>query len=205
MIITKISPQKRNKNRFSVFVDDIFSFSLDQIDLAKVDLHENDTISKSEIDSFKNLYEYSSAKNKALRYLTSRMRTMSEIRNKLQMLGFSSSTIDKVVTDLIELGYINDEEYIDAFINDTLKIKPKGKRLIELTLREKGIDYGLITQKLNSIGNNDEENLARKLLDKKFKNTDLADKKTLNKIYLFLMRKGFNSDLIAKILHSYTD
>jgi len=203
MIITKIVLQKNNKDRYSIYIDHIFSFSLDAIDLLKLKLKENDKISDKEISNYKSLYEYTSAKNKALWFLTSRMRTSKEIINKLNHLGFSDETIEKLINYLIDLKYIDDGAYADAYISEILKFKPQGKKLIMANLKAKGIDDELISQKLSDINNETEEELAKKLLEKRYKNINNLDKKEINKAYLFLARKGFSTDQIMKILREF--
>lgn len=74
----------------------------------------------------------------ACRKLASRMRTEKEIRIHLKKLEFDDDTIDKAVSNLTELGYIDDEKYCAEYFKYA-KTKGKADARIVRELVEKGI------------------------------------------------------------------
>lgn len=198
MIITKISQQKSNKKRFSIYVDDKYSFSMDELDLLRLGLKENNDISKDDLTQYKDYYEYKSAKSTAIKYLCRKMRSAHEINDKLKLKGYSNDIITRVIDELAELKYIDDEALSQFFINDTSKFNPCGKRLLKAKLAQKGINKNIIDEKLSGIGEDGEIALAKKLINKKFKDIFGFDRKETYKVYQFLLRKGFDYDVIDK-------
>ena len=67
--------------------------------------------------------EYLKARTRAIKYIMYKFRTSSEVYNKLIELEFSENIAAKVINDLIQLEYINDEEYVRKFIESNKKTK----------------------------------------------------------------------------------
>lgn len=199
MKITSIAQQKYHKNMYSVFVDNNYSFSLEDIDLIKIGLQEGQEITKDDIEHYKNTYEYSRAKEKALKYISYRRRTYSEVEKKLKDLGYDDTLINKVLEHLVNLYFIDDSEYTKAFITEKVKLNPCGKKLISHELKNKGINSDIIIKELEE-SNLDEYNLAYNLVLKKIKSNLNIDKKQAHKIYAMLLRKGFSSSTALKVL-----
>ena len=88
--------------------------------------------------------EYIKARSKAIKYIMYKLRTEYEVRNKLLDLGFNETIIDKVISDLIELEYINDEEYVRKFIESNKKTKKFSKNMVKIKLKNKGISDDII-------------------------------------------------------------
>ena len=84
--------------------------------------------------------EYQKARSRAIKYVVYKMRTAYEVENKLLELEFDKKIIKKVIEDLEELEYINDEEYIKKFIESNKKNKKISKSMIKLKLKSKGIN-----------------------------------------------------------------
>ena len=68
---------------------------------------------------------------------------------------------------LKQYKFIDDEKFTETYIKD--KLKSQGKNRIKYSLLNKGIDEELIKEKLSYIDNDDEENVALKLAQKKYK------------------------------------
>lgn len=81
---------------------------------------------------------FDEAFNAACRKLASRMRTEKEIRLHLKKLEFDDDTIDEVVSNLTEFGYIDDEKYCAEYFKYA-KTKGKADARIVRELVEKGL------------------------------------------------------------------
>ena len=142
--------------------------------------------------------------NKAYFFLKFRPRTEREIRDylykKIARTHWSRDDAEKVIQELKEERLIDDKKFVDLFIRDRTVLKPKGKKILIKELKQKGIVDELI-EKYFSENDIDEEFLASKILEKRwprFKSLD--SRKRFEKSARFLMSRGFNYDLIKKII-----
>lgn len=130
--------------------------------------------------------EYEVAKEKAIRYIVIARKTEDEVRKKLKKSGFSENVIDKVIKHLIKLDYINDLEYVDAYIRQCMRLLNYSIYEIKNKLLQKGIKKDIIEEKLQILYDNGyEEKIVNKLLNGKLKSMETLKKKN------YLFRRGF--------------
>ena len=67
--------------------------------------------------------EYVNARARAIKYIMYKMRTSKEVYDKLLELGFEEEIINRVIFDLKQLEYINDEEYAKNLLKVIKKVK----------------------------------------------------------------------------------
>ena len=110
------------------------------------------------------------AKEKAFRYVALSKKTTFKVRKKLQKSGFDDEIIEKVISYMQNLKYIDDVEYVDAYIRQCMRLQNYSIFEIKNKLMQKGIDKYLLEEKLEELSNTDyEKNLAHKLLSTKLK------------------------------------
>jgi regulatory protein len=83
--------------------------------------------------------QYKRARERALRLLALRGRSRAELRKKLAERDFSKSVIDRVLENLGELGYLDDEAFAVNRTRHLAVNRLYGNRKIEEQLREKGV------------------------------------------------------------------
>ncbi len=147
--------------------------------------------------------------NKAYFFLKFRPRTEKEIRDylykKISRTHWSRNDAEKVIRELIEEKLVDDKKFVDLFIRDRTALKPKGKKLLTKELKQKGISDELIEQYFLE-NNIDEESLAFKILEKRWQRFKFLDsRKRFEKSARFLMSRGFNYDLIKKIISRFEE
>ena len=149
---------------------------------------------------------YEKLMNAALRFVSYRPRSETELRDflrkKLDTWKVSGTVLtDKVVTRMGELGYVDDRKFADWWVLQRTTFRPKGNRVIELELRQKGVSKAVISSILASRGSESLLTAARKAIAKKmpvWANLPyLARKK---KLYDYLGRRGFNAETIALLV-----
>ena len=145
-------------------------------------------------------------RNLAYRYLTIRNRSEKEIRDYLASKKASQEVIDRIVTSLIEKKFLNDEEFARLWIRQRARLKPKGKALLKIELRQKGISDEIITTVLSEIQEDipDELEQAKRLISRKMQ--QLAGKprqETYAKVGAFLARRGFSWEVSKKAIESF--
>ena len=147
---------------------------------------------------------YIKAQDAAIRYLGYKMRTEKEIAVKLREYEYPEDIIRRVTEFLKKYEYVNDEEYCRKYIKETMKLRPKGKFLIKMELKERGIKEEVIDEALEE-AEIDEQPLAEALLERKYEDFANMDRKELSRVYGFLQRKGFSYGVIKAAVASLAE
>jgi len=144
---------------------------------------------------------YIKARTRAIKYIMYKMRTSSEVYNKLTELDFPEKEIVKVIEDLTQLEYINDEEYVRKFVETNKKTKKFSKNMLKLKLKNKGISEEIIEKYFFELEVSDIDAIIKLLEKKKFLKTVDFDER--NKIKLYCIRKGFSIGDVNKAIKIY--
>lgn len=136
------------------------------------------------------------AKSQALRFLAFRQRSIHEIRRFLTKKGHEEKIVKEVINYLKELGYLNDYQFSQLWIEDRIRLKPMGKRRIYNELLIKGIEPEIIKEALeNSFNEAIEKELASSLVKKRMGNCDSQEK-----MARFLYSRGFAAGIIKETI-----
>lgn len=201
--ITKIEIQKKNKDRYSVYIDGAYSFGIYENVLIKYDLKKGMKIEEDFLEDVLKKEEQECANNYGLRLLNFKMRTEQEIRRRMKEKEYTEDVIDITIEYLYYLNYLDDEEYARKFIKDKSNLKNMGKERIKRELYAKGIDKEIINIQIEDIVDDDDEyekamEMAVKKLETTYKNDDKNAK--YRKLGGFLQRKGYSMNIVFKIL-----
>ncbi len=196
MIITEIKKQTKNNNRFNIYLDGSYYCGLNAETIVKNGIKTGMEIEKQVIDEYQLQSEKTTALEKLVNYMGARLRTEKQLFDYLKGKGYTEATCDYCMQKLKEYNFINDEQYISSYIETTKR--KKGKKLIAMELKQKGISEELLTESLEDYQNDLEalEILALKYL----KNKELT-RESFQKAYRHLMSKGFESGEVLKILN----
>jgi len=148
---------------------------------------------------------YQKALNSALRILTGRDHSKSELIRKLKQRGFEPKDIETAVSECERLDYINDERTSRIYISQMIR-KGHGLNRIRHEMKKKGLRGQRIQNILCEIeSDTDEVQGAERILEKNIKRFEReADlKKRRDKIYRFLYARGFSPDTIRKLINKY--
>ena len=199
--ITSIEEQKNNKNRYSVFIDGRYAFSLDDETLFKSKLKAGDEITEEKAQALIHDAQYMSCKDYGFKLVSKKLYTAHDFLQKLKTKDFDEAVAMDVCRRFAELKLIDDESFARAYISDASKLKQKGKRAISSELYRHGIDKTLIDELLDGFENSDG---LEKIISKKLK-SKTPDRKTLNNLFAACIRKGYGADEIKHALKKYTD
>lgn len=140
------------------------------------------------------------ALNKAAAYCTLCERCISEVSKKLTTWGVAPAEQQRIIERLQDEGFINEERYCRAFVNDKLRFNRWGRVKIRAALYEKQLPREYIAQAIEDI---DEEEYMQTLHDlvatkqRELKNEDFATKQ---KIIRFAASRGFEPAKILQIV-----
>ncbi len=143
----------------------------------------------------------------AVKALGRHMRTVSELtrlmRTKVEKEPSGQAKIDAVLARLKDYGYLNDADYAATYTRLRQENASLGKRRVQQDLAIKGVNKELITETLTAAYQNvNEEELARRHLERKRVQKPSSDKEAA-RIMRMLVRAGFSTGVIFKILKSW--
>lgn len=132
--------------------------------------------------------EFEIAKEKAMKYLILAKKTEQEVRNKLKKIGCEEQVAEEVITYLTKLGYIDDHDYVDAYIRQCMRLLNYSVYEIKQKLLQKGIKKCIMEEKLEQLKESDyEKKLIEKLRKGKCKSMEEI------KLKQYLYRRGLCS------------
>lgn len=200
-IITKIEAQKKNDDRVNIYVDEKFFMAIYKELVFRFNLKKGQEIDTENLKTILNDEIYMKAQHKALNILSKASQSEKQIRQKLSK-DFEEDTIDRVIEFLQKYKFVDDEDLASRIVNTNVNLNKYGKNKIKQNLYNKGIDKTVIEQAIDEIDYDKEfENalyLGKKRYDR-LKNED--PRKAYQKIGNHLAYKGFNYDIIKKVLN----
>ena len=142
-----------------------------------------------------------SVKAAALRFLKIRPRSIAELKEKLQIKGFSSMEIETTLHGLIVSGLLDDRAFTKSWINYRLA-RPFGFRRIVQELKVKGIDPLIIEEAVAEIKDGyNAQDAAFDLAQRRWQRLpDIDPVKKKRRVFDFLLRRGFDADIAMKVL-----
>ncbi len=194
--ITSIEVQKKQRGRFSVFVDGEFSFGISDIDLYNLNLAVGDVITDEQMALIEETIDVQKCRDYAVGLVSKKMYAKKEIEEKMQKKGFSKTAVCGVMDILEEYGYINDDLYAEMYCE--YRSKKFGAKKISYDLQLKGISKEIIQKYINKISNEDE---LLNLMKAKIKGK-AVDMKERQKIIRHFLSKGFEYDKVSSCLNS---
>ena len=144
--------------------------------------------------------ELERARQVALRFLTSRDRSVFEMRQKLGQKRYSEDVIERVIANLQESRLLDDNAFARRWVETRLQSRPAGARKVEMELRGKGIDGTLVEQVLEEFGQQlGSEATAVDFLKGRAKHYGgLDERRAKRRMYGLLARRGFDADTAAR-------
>ena len=200
--IIKIQKTTR-KNLYKITFDNDFEIQLYTEILLKFKLRTGDIIEEKDLKDILLQNQIYEAKNTSLRLLAKRMRTEKEIIDKLKQKKFEDSIITQTINELKRINLINDEEFVDKFINNTITLnKNYGRYALLNKLIKFGISKNLANERISKLlTDNDEYETALSAAKKKLLNLKRYDEsKKIQRLISFLSGRGYNWDIIKKVL-----
>jgi len=196
--VTVVGTQMKRKGRVKVFLDGGLAFSLSLPVAAEVGLHKGQTLSLPEIERLKSADRLQKSLNSALRYLSPRPRSEAEIRARLNRHGFDADTIQQVLTKLKEQGLVDDIAFARFWRENRENFRPLSRRLIELELKQKGVDAETIAETTAGV---DDEPGAYRAAQRKARSLAGLDYSSFRKrLGAFLKRRGFDYELVNRTI-----
>lgn len=203
--ITAITPQKRRKNRVSVFIDDEFAFGLEAEVAERFGLRTGRMLERSSIEKILSEEEVKRALDRAFRFLAARPRSEQELVSRLQRHGYPPFVIERVLAKCKSLKYIDDRQFALQFARNRLQQRPVGRAMLQAELRRKGLAPTLIEETLVMVYHEqDERALAQRLVEKRaVRLGQLPPEKARARLAAFLRRRGFDWEVVNEVVRKF--
>jgi regulatory protein len=203
MIITRI--EKKDNTNVIIYLDNGEKIYLAYEVILKNGLRKGVEISESHFHLLITENQKYFIKKKAYDYLGKRIHSAYELRTKLLRKKYDSDLINEIIDELKIGKYVDDSKFAEIFTEEKIKLKSWGKTKLKSELAKRGITSDIISNVLLEIFplELEEFELAFQLAEKKFdslKNRNLEKRKLIQKMYSFLLSKGYNFDISKKVV-----
>lgn len=196
MVITAVKQQIKKTDRYSVFVDGKYAFSLSESALLDSKLAAGDELSSEQVKKFKKLSEDDKLYNQTLRYIALRPRSRWEIEIYLERKKAPPPLVVSILNKLSNIGLIDDDKFAKAFVADRRLLKPTSRRKLIAELRKKRVPAEIIERAVGT-ENDDEQTALREVIARKRRQAKYQDDE---KLMQYLARQGFNYGDIKEAL-----
>ena len=146
------------------------------------------------------LEEFDKLKTKVLKYIMYKKRTEQEIKRKFLNLD-NQDMLDAVIENLKEIGYINDESYIERAVVEFMNLNNLSLKELKYKLQSKGVDAGALEDYLYKHEDELQEyetNSAKNIILKK--QNSMEEQQLIQ----YLLKKGYKMESVKEAINYIT-
>lgn len=195
--------EELDKKRVRIILEDGCSFPLYKGESRQYCLQEGEELTQEQFQEIQEEILIKRARKRVMHLLEKMDRTESQLRTKLKQGCYPEDVIDDAIDYVKGYHYLDDLRYAQNYVR--CHKDNKSRRMIQMQLQGKGISKERICQALEEeYGQEDEREQILTWIRKKNYSSQSADIKEKQKMYGFLMRRGFSSNDILYVLEHLT-
>ena len=202
MTVTEIRPV--TKQKYQIEVEGHSPFVLYKGEVFRYHIEKDREISP---EIYKEIIEEvltKRAKLRALHLLEQGDRTKKDLEEKLLKNGYPPEAAEAALAYVESFHYIDDKRYALSYIQN--QSGRKGRARIQMELRRKGVPQEYIDQAFQEMEEEtDTEAVIRELVQKKRRGQGPMDEKEKQRLYGFLLRRGFSTSDILCVLREFSE
>lgn len=199
-IITALEVQQGNKRRVNVSLDGQFAFGLAM--RHALQLKKGQELSPAEILALQEKDSVEKAYERALNYLSYRIRSEAEMRQYLQKRALAPEQVTAVLERLREENLLNDTRFAESWVENRTTFRPRGQRLLKAELQQKGVTKETVEAAIAEV---DDSAVALELAQKRIQRWHaLPLLEQRQKLMAFLARRGFHYNTISEVVRKVT-
>src|SRR5947207_9848815 len=201
-LITQIVEARGKGQRRRVYLDGKFAFSLKLNVVARFRLREGMILSDQQIQEIEVGEVRQECLDRAMRYLSGRLHSTSELRRKLARQEYSAAMIDEVLEELQRLGYLDDARFAKTKALSAAQHKHHGPRRAMMELMRAGVKKDVAKEAVGEVyESNDNVAEARRLAEKQAARLKKLDPQVAKRRLMgMLARRGFDYDAIRPVI-----
>lgn len=198
-----IQIEEIDKKRVQILLENGCSFPLYKGERRQYDLQEGKDLSQEVFQEIQKEILIKRVRRRTMHLLEKMDRTESQLRAKLRQGYYPEDVIEDAINYVKGYHYLDDLRYARNFVR--CHKDRKSRRIIQMQLIEKGVSREQIQQAIEEeYEQENEQEQILKWVQKKNYSSETADLKEKQKMYRFLMRKGFSSNDILHVLDYLT-
>lgn len=138
---------------------------------------------------------------KMMKFCAYQERCQLEVRNKLYSFELTNEERERIIVDLIEENFVNEERFAEMYSRGKFNVKGWGKIKIKYHLQQKQVSEYCIKKALKKIDDQEYKQKCIAWLEKKEKDLNEDNPFVKNqKIANFLISKGFEKELVFDLV-----
>jgi regulatory protein len=196
MKITALRVQARNKSRVNVYLDGKFAFGVAKIVAARLAIGQE--LDEAALAHLKGADDVEQAYERALKFLSPRPRSVSEVRRRLKQHQIEPDLIEAVVERLGRAGLLDDQAFANYWVENRAAFRPRSKRVLRAELKQKGLSDEAVR---SALAETDDAQAAYALAAQRARRLAGLDRNEYRrKLGDFLARRGFSFDVIEPVV-----
>lgn len=197
MLVERI--EESGKGKMKVYLDDGRSFTVYRKEVRGQNLEPGAEVTDGQLSEIYSGILIPRARKRAMHLLEQMDRTEAQLREKLRQNAYPDDIAEDAVAYVKKFHYIDDRRYALNYIR--YRSQNQSRRQLSQALLRKGVSREIIEEALSEeYGQEDETGKIHRWLEKKHYDPAVASLKDRQRIYQFLLRKGFRSEDILRVL-----
>lgn len=141
------------------------------------------------------------AVKRAMHLLEQMDRTEAKLREKLKDSGYPAECIDRAVDYVKSYHYLDDYRYACTYVR--YHMEKMSRQQLQVKLMQKGVGRNDILRALEEEYISNEKEIIEELLEKKNFHATSVEEKEFQRMYGFLMRRGFSSSDVLSAMKKW--
>lgn len=191
------------KGRYRVAFDNGVSCILYRSEAAQLSIEVQCSLTDENYDYLINEIVGKRAKKRAMHILEQMDRTEHQLREKLAKGEYPQECIDSAVEYVKKYRYLDDERFASSYVR--YHQEKLSRQQLSVKLTQKGVSKDIIAEALKMEYEADDGEKIRNLLSKRHFDPDNTDRQENNKIYQYILRRGFKSSDILKEMRVFSE
>ena len=199
--IKEIKTQVRHPDRRTIIFDDGTFIGISEEVLLSNPVHPGDKLTPTKLKELTNSEQKQKLRDSALNLLSFRMRSRSELKQRLLEKGYDIQDIEPLLEEFDAKNILNDSEFALAFSRDKIRSKGIGPSILRVELSNHHLSQNLVEDTINRMYTEFpiDTLLGNHLKKKKILRNSQLQEREKNRIVNFLKRKGFSWDDISRV------
>lgn len=198
-----VSALPKGKGKVHIQLDNGVQFDLYKGEAYKLSLFEKSKLNEEQYQQILTEIIGKRATKYAMHLLERQERTEKQLRDKLTQQEYPAMCIEQAIEYVKSYHYVDDYRYACTYVRYHQEKESRQKLQLKLAMR--GVNREVIRQALEEEYVSDESVRIEELLRKRHFNAETADETEYRKTVQFLMRKGFRSQDIYKVVKGYEE
>lgn len=191
------------KGRYRVAFDNGVSCVLYRSEAAQLSIEAQCSLTDENYDYLINEIVGKRAKKRAMHILEQMDRTEHQLREKLAKGEYPQECIDSAVEYVKKYRYLDDERFASSYVR--YHQEKLSRQQLSVKLSQKGVSKDIIAEALEMEYEADDGEKIRNLLSKRRFDPDNTGRQENNKIYQYILRRGFKSSDILKEMRVFSE